>query len=277
MASPYAIYQYRGDNVASLATITIQTGSDPGDSNYEPASLVDENPAKVAKINSTTGAWLFDFGSAQRIDIAALIHHDFDAGADVKLQGNATNSWGAPTLSASFTIPAWIATGTSQRWPVNPWMDVTTATNYTTSGFRYWRLVITSNSQNLQLGEIWLGSSIRRFTRNIQWGLVRTQSIPTINNVTAFGIATTYPRGTTRRQYVASSVPSDVMATDLYAQFQSVGGNAYPWLFIMDGTVNDACLVRWLTTEQQMTAIAPNIWGMPLSIQEVGRGLRPGT
>jgi hypothetical protein len=54
MASSQSIYQLYTDEIARSATITIETGVDPGDTNYAPASLVDENPAKVAKIDSTT-------------------------------------------------------------------------------------------------------------------------------------------------------------------------------------------------------------------------------
>lgn len=276
MATATSIYQKWSDNVSPNATWSIETGTDPADTNYVASNLGDGSPAKVAKINSTTAAWLADFGTAQRIDIAALIHHNFDAGADVKIQGNATNSWGAPTFSMSFTIPTWLATGTTRRWPVNAWLDLTTSGSYSATGFRYWRIVITSNSQNVQLGEVWLSATIRRFTKNLQWGLRRRVTSPIIEHKTAFLSTTQYWRGTFQRRWDAQVNPNDSLQSTLFDQFHDQGGRAYPWLFILDGTVNDAAFVRWLTTEQEMQAIFVNGWSMPVSIEEVGRGLRPG-
>lgn len=71
------IYQRLSDEVARNATsITIHTGGvSPEDENYGPDNLVDENPAKVAKIEATTGAWLFSYNAKQPIELAALIHH----------------------------------------------------------------------------------------------------------------------------------------------------------------------------------------------------------
>jgi hypothetical protein len=62
------IYNRIEDEVARLAEITIGTGTTPSDP-YGPEALVDENPALVAKIDSTTGRWVFQYDSPQRIDI----------------------------------------------------------------------------------------------------------------------------------------------------------------------------------------------------------------
>lgn len=277
-----AIYQLYTDNTARTATLTIGTGSAPSEAEYQPASLVDDNPALVAKINSTTAAWIVDHGSATDVQIAALIHHDFDAGADVKIQRNATNSWGTPTMSVSFTIPTWQGSGAT-RWPVNPWLDLTSQTGYSGSGFRYTRIVITSNSQNVQMGQLWLGSTIRRFTRNMESGAQETRTRGVITNITGFGVETTYPRH--NPQWGCSfSLPllTDTLRSSLQTQWDNVGGTTYPWLFIPDGDVNACYLVKWAMTEERFARVLKASGHAGVSqadfvVQEVARGLRPGT
>jgi hypothetical protein len=275
VAALCAIYQRPSDHILRNATLTIQTGVDPGDTNYAPASLVDGNPAKVAKIDSTTGAWLADFGAAQRVDLVSLIHHDFDAGADVKIQGNATDSWGAPSFSASITIPTWYGR-TANPWPVTPWRDLTSASGYSATGFRYWRLVITGNSQNLQLGQWWLGPAIRHFDRNYRWHQVREVRSPLIRSRTAFGVDTIYSRGTHVVSFVLDQQPTTTFADELRTTWIEMGGGAEPWLFVPDPTLNEAYLVRWGSEMQSLTYDVNNVWAQSIQIDEVGRGLRPG-
>jgi hypothetical protein len=275
-----AMYSQVSDEVSRLATISIQTGTDPGDPNYEPTSLVDENPAKAAKIASTTGAWLFTFASAQRIDLASLIHHDFDAGVSVHLQGNASNSWGSPTLDAAFTIPAWLGSGTS-RWPVNPWLDLTTVPGYSTSGFQYWRLVITSNSQNLALGQTWFASLKRQLNPDLRWEFQRSIDKPIIENQTAWKVSTIYSRKTAIWSLDGDHLMDDALRDSLYAQFYDVDGRAHPWLFIPDAEVNASYLVRWKNPTRgpikySMGDSTTNLAQDHFAIEEVSRGMRLG-
>ena len=278
MASSSSIYNRRSDDVARNATITIETGTDPGDDDYAPSSLVDGNPAQVAKIDSTTGAWLFDHGSATDIKIAALIHHNFDAGADVKIQRNATNSWGSPSFEQSFTIPTWLGFGTG-RWPVNPWLDLTTDAQYDAGGWRYTRIVVTSNSQNLQLGEVWLGSAKRLLTPGVRYGLEKRYSRPVIENRTAYGISTIYTRGTRIWRLEGDRKFSTSQIADLEAHWEDVEGRVHPWLFIPEDITNEsgAYLVRYVETDLPLTFGEWQGADQRFVIQEVGRGLRPGS
>jgi hypothetical protein len=281
------IYQHYADEVARLATITIETGAvSPDDPAYGPTVLVDDNPAKVAKIDATSGSWLFAYDTPQRIDLAALIHHSFDATVDaeaaspagsVRIEGNATDDWTSPSFSAAFTIPPWFAVGT-RRWPVNPWLDLTQQSGYNSAGFLFWRLVIENNSQDIQLGQVWFGSQIRRFDPDLQWGLQVGGDKPQIENTTNFQVQTIYPRGTTIWKQDADLLADDVMAAAFEQHWYDVEGRGRPWLLIPSGPVaNDrAYLVRYATTDRQMTWNWENYHNIHLSFQEVGRGLRPG-
>lgn len=281
------IYQRASDEVAQNATITIEVGTDLEDDDYAPASLVDGNPAKVAKIGSVTGTWQFTFDSPQRVDLVALIHHNFDAGANVRLQGSSGGSPWTTDFEAAITIPSWLGSGTS-RWPVNPWRDLTLVSGYSASGFQYWRLVVTGNSQNLELGEIWLGSQIRRLSPDLRWEYVPMPRKPIIRHTTAFEVETLYSKGTTRWQLEGSIPQDDDLERDLEAHWYDVDGVAKPWLLIpqppgssssdiMTGRDNRAYLVRYASEQRPIPHIVHNTHENRLIVQEVGRGLRPGT
>lgn len=283
------IYQFYKDEVARLATISIEDDASPslsGGESYGPDSLVDDNPAKVAKIGATSGAWIFAYAEKQRIDIAALIHHTFDetpAGSpgsptpSVRLEGNATSDFSNPTFVATFTIPPWFGEGT-RRWPVNPYLVLTEVEGYDPEGFLFWRLVIENNSQNIQLGQVWFGSTIRRFDPDVRWGPRVVPDKPQIENRTSFGVSTIYPLGTTIWGYEADLQATDDLAEALEQHWYDVEGRARPFLLVPSGPgPDDRCyLVRYAITTRQAEWNFANTHVMRLAFQEVGRGLRPG-
>jgi hypothetical protein len=211
-----------------------------------------------------------------------LIHHNFDAdlgspAASVRIEGNATNSWTSPSFSASFT-PQWFASGT-RRWPINPYVDLTAASGYTTSGFLFWSIVVEGNSQNLQLGQVWFGQTIRRFDPDLRWGGSYGARKPEIENRTNFEVDTTYSRGTTLWQAEATLDATDELAAAIEQHWYDVEGRSRPWLLIPNGPIADdrAYLVKYATTERQMQWNFEHYNQMRLAFQEKGRGLRPGT
>lgn len=280
------IYQHYADEVARLAEVTIETGSavSPVDDDYGPESLIDDNPAKVAKIEDTTGAWLFEYDTPQVVELFSAIHHNFDETDDaagspapmVRLQANNINSWSAPLLDVQIVIPPWFSVGT-RRWPVNPWVDLTSQSGYDAAGFLFYRLLVENNSQNLQLGMVWFGSQIRRFDPDLRWGPTVGTFKPQIENRTSFEVATIYSRGTTIWQEDATLHGDDDMAAALELHWHDVGA-AQPWLIVPSGPISDdrAYLVRYATTAQQMQWNFEHSHDMQLSFREVGRGLRPG-
>lgn len=286
------IYQHYADEVARNATVTIETGSavSPADDDYGPESLIDDNPAKVAKIDDTTGAWLFEYPAKQVIQVAALIHSNFDStegsprspNTSVRLEGNNTDSWGSPAFSAEFTIPAWFSTG-ARRWPVNPYLVLPDLPGYDDDGFFFWRLVVEDNSENLQLGMVWFGETIRRFDPDLRWTGTSGPAVgldkPQIENRTSFGVSTIYSRGTTIFSEEADLLKTDVMAAALEQHWYDVEGRARPWLLIPSGPISDdrAYLVRYTTTDRQMQWNFIDTHAMRIGVQEVGRGLRPGS
>lgn len=290
MAEPAfnTIYQFYRDEVARLATITIEDDTSPSlaGEGYGPENLVDDNPAKLAKIDATSGAWIFEYPAKQVIEVAALIHHTFDETVDdsgspsealVRLEGNSSSDFSSPAFVAPFVIPAWFGVGT-RRWPMNPYLVLTDLEGYDPEGFQFWRLVIESNSQNIQLGQVWFGETLREFDPDVKWGLRIQPDKPLIENRTAFGVSTIYPRGTTIWAYEADLMATDDLADALEAHWYDQEGRARPFLLIPSGPgPDDRCyLVRYAMTDRQAQWNFQNVHDMHLAFQEVGRGLRPG-
>lgn len=283
------IYTHYADEVARLATsITIENDVSPslsGGDDYAPETLVDDNPAKVAKIEDTSGAWIFAYAAKQPIIIAGLIHHTFDEtvaspgspAPSVRLEGNSTNVWTNPTFVGEFPIPPWFGVGT-RRWPQNPWLDLSEVSGYDPTGFLFWRLVIENNSQNLQLGQVIFSSVKRQFDPDLQWGLSDTARKPLIEVRTAFEVSTIYSRATTIWQRDAGLRATPEMADAHELHWYDVEGRARPWLLIPSGPgATDRCyMVRYTMTDRQVQWNMDIQHDMRLSFQEVGRGLRPG-
>lgn len=288
MARANTILTHYRDEVGRLATVTVDVGTDPGDPNYGPDILVNDNPAQVAKILDPDGAWLLEMPARQPVTLAAILHHNLfptNSGSptiEVLLQGNQTDSWGSPSFEAAFAIPAAWNQGTTRAWPIQPWMDLTAQTGYEPLGFLFWRLLITSNDQDIQVGGLKLYSDHLILESDMREGWQRTQRKPIIRNTTAFQVTTKYSRGTTLWASDGSLfVPTDradLMETHWFDQ----DGSAYPFVIVPNGLRN-ACRFVERTEDFRETVRfysegddTENI-EIPFAVQELGRGLRPGT
>jgi hypothetical protein len=261
------IYGRYSDNVVPSATLSVQSGTE--DPDYLAANLADRVVAIPAQLTTTTGAWKLAYGAAQRIDVVALPHHNLTAGLNVRFQGNATDSWGSPTLDAAITIPAYRGDG----FPGGAWKDLTGVTGYTTAGFQYWRLVIVGvNAAPVKIGELIALSLKRTLNPNISWGAARKDERPIIENVTDYLVSTIYDLGVTRRTIAGELDTTDTGLADVRAWWEDTRGRARPFLLIPDEDVNEAWFVRWdgdLNPTLQITDRNT----IPLTFQEVSRGL----
>lgn len=283
------IYTNYSDEVARLAdSIEIENDTSPslsGGDDYGPATLIDDNPAKVAKINDTSGAWLYTYSEKQPIALALLIHGTFDEtvanpgspAPSVRLEGNNTSDFSSPAFAAEFIIPPWLGSGTG-RWPQNPWLDLTAASGYDDDGFFFWRLVAENQSQNIQLGLSLFYPTIRRFDPDLRWGLRTAATKPIIENATSFGVSTIYSRGTTIWKENAELRCDDAMAEAFENHWYDVDGRARPFGLVPSGPVrDDRCFfVRYAMTEREIAWNSQQHLDKVLAFQEVGRGLRPG-
>lgn len=262
-----AVYQHNSDHVGGLASAITATTED---TDYPAENIATADPTLPSKLTGTSGNWVFDFGAAQRVDIVAIIHHNIDAGLEVRIQGNATDVWTSPTLNEAFTIPAYFGDG----YPGCPWLDLTGATGYSTSGFRYWRLVVVgTNSAAVAVGTFWMGSLFRSLDPNIEWGVRIPRERKIIEHSTDYGVVNVYDLGVTVRRLEGNIDSPDSQHTAILAWWRDTKGRSLPFLLVPDGTVNEAWLVRWSGIQVEPTYQFLGRTVFPLSFTEVGRGL----
>lgn len=259
-------YLRPGDNVAAAATITVETGT--ADDGYPADNLVDLNPGKPARLVETSGAWLFDFGAAQSLDLVALIHHNLDAGLDVRIQGNDTDDWTTPALDEAITIPAAAADG----YPVCPFLDLTAITP---RSYQFWRLVVVdANAAPVAIGEVILGETIRELTVNVNWGARESEDRLIIEHTTDMGVSTIYDLGVRQRVFEGDVDTTDAGAAELRDLVRAARARVDPWLFIPDPDVNDAWFVRFADAKAlRRTMVFIDSNQLPFVVEEVSRGL----
>lgn len=262
-----AIYSHFEDNVAPNATVTVNSGTQ--DADYPAANLVDRLIVKPAQLTTTSGSWVLDFGAAQRVDWAALPMHNLTAGLNVRIQGNATNAWGGPTVDAAITIPTYRGDGL----PVPCWVDLTVAAGYSVGGFRYWRLVVVGvNAAAVKVGELLLISTKRTLNPNIDWGVRLPESRPVYDNRTPFGYANKYDMGVTLRKLEGTLDTTDAGLAALRAWWQSTRGTARPFAIVPDEDLNEAWVAEF-TGDLGATLVINNRNTIPITFEEVSRGL----
>lgn len=260
------LYCLPTDIVTANASIVGTTA----DGTYPATNLGDLDPAVPAKLTGTSGNWVFDFGSAQRVDVVAIIHHNLTAGLNVQIQGNATNAWGAPTLAASITIPAFGEDGQ----PANPFLDLTGVSGYSTSGFRFWRLLIgAASGANVAIGEFLLVSNKRTLTKNIRWGAEETEEHPVIEHETAHGVTRVYDLGVRRRRLRAELFISDANLALFRTLHRSAKGRVRPFLVVPNPSVNDAWFVRFDAASVNRQYVVTDRSTFTFGLEELSRGL----
>lgn len=261
------IYAHYGDNVAPNATVTVNTGTQ--DADYPAANLVDRLIVKPAQLTSTTGSWVLDFGSAQRVDWVALPIHNIDAALEVRIQMHATSSWGAPTVNEPIIIPTYREDGL----PVPCWLDLTDKTGYSAGGFRFLRLVVVgTNAAAIKVGELLAISTKRTLDPNINWPVQLPEQRPVYDNRTPFGYANKYDLGVTLRRLTANLDTTDAGLAALRAWWRSTKGTALHFAVVPDEDVNEAWVAEFVgDLSVQLTILDRNL--IPVTFEEISRGL----
>lgn len=132
MTVPRFIY----NDLGLTATLTSSTE----DTDFPKENVQHEHRTKIWKSTDLTSEYLtFDLGTAKTVDAVAIMNSNFNdfttTTPTVQFQGNATNSWGAPSVDESLTINAgtiikYIAGGSYRWWRLSMTGGVGTETVY---------------------------------------------------------------------------------------------------------------------------------------------------
>ncbi len=100
---------------------------------------------------------IIDLGSAQSVDLIAILGHNLPVTSVITVEGNATNSWGSPTYSKVLTWNSGIIA------------------EFISQSFRYFRLRFQTLVTGLEIGRIWLGHNSFTFLQGSTMGASPTK------------------------------------------------------------------------------------------------------
>lgn len=196
-----------------------------------------------------------DFGSAVSITDVAIIGHNFSDAAVVKIQGNASDSWGAPSVDETIT-----------------WREYIMDKNFTGGSFRWWRVTIADAANvdtYVELGYIFLGNNLTLgdiINREFSLIYIENSLVHESRTGQVFG-----DQGISRRLWTFS-LPhlegSEI--TDLDTMWESVG-KYRPFVFFIDetDTANNPPAFGIFSENWDWNHITRNIYNLSFPIFEV--------
>lgn len=271
------IYHYYTDNLIPDSTLRIETGTDTGDSDYAASKLGDLDPAELAKINSSTAAWVANLGSPQPLSDMQLVHHTVGEAVPVLFQAHDSDSWGSPLVSLPVTAPAWLGSGVG-RWPQNLNLMIADILGEVPV-LQYVRLLVTGNDQFVWAGQWVVNKATRRMADGWSWqsNFKRTIRSRVIENETAYGVKTIMSRGTKEVSFEAVHRMRGDDQDDMTAHFYDTEGKVYPWSLLPYGSADPRNYFgRWSSDSRADEQFAPGGWEHKFVFEEAARGLRPG-
>jgi hypothetical protein len=228
---------------------------------------VPSNPV-IYTVNPTR--LICDHGTAVRLDLVSFIHCNFPAGyAPTVARGSVV---GTALTSAVVTCPGPSEDGV----PSNPFVDLTTKVGY--ANYRYTWIDLPSTSTLLWLGHIRLSSHKREAPQHLGFSAKTTEKHPYLEHTTDADTQIGYSRGTRARLVKGLVRTDDAGFAWLQSWWRGCRGRLYPFLLILDDTVNEAMWVKWGVTSDvvfERTILFEDVHDLDLGWEEVGRGLRP--
>ncbi len=135
-------FYYDNKWIETAGTITASSEA----SGYPVTSLGDYIVATKWRSTGDSDEWVkIDFGSAVSITDVTIIDHNFTNAATVKIQGNASDSWGSPSVDETIT-----------------WRDYIMDKNFTGGSYQWWRVHIAdaANADTfVELGYLFIGNN----------------------------------------------------------------------------------------------------------------------
>ena len=265
------VYQLPSDQSVDDATLSLGTGSLA--SGYALSSLHDGSPGRPILLSAATTFYiLMDFGGSvtKAMKLFAFFAHNFDAGVQLVIQGNATNSWGAPTVNSTVTVPAVQADGRSTDFY---WMNTSQ-----TTALRWWRIgTTTTNSAAWKLGELWASATIRTLpARNLLDSSMRVRQVyRVIEHVTPSDVSLRYREALPRVVVEGNVEFTESGINTVMAWHAACFGRAVPTCFIPNDELSGVNGVYppyygiHASDELEKTSTGGDLWSMPLSLRSL--------
>jgi hypothetical protein len=276
-------YARPSDLITSAAAITV-SGAVSSDPNYGVGALFDGDPAKPLKFETVGPVRVvYDFGSARRVDAFSLPNHNLDAGTVCLVALNNLDSWASPSVQVEMTVGAQHLDGHR----ASPWALLTTASGYTTSGYRYASLFVPAQPRNIKLGETPIIATLREFDHEPQFGGNKGSLRRYLESLrTEFGVVRVNRRRIKQRFFNFSIKGNTPDYEAITALADDAGGLALAWFFTPDDAVQteNGLFVRFtpetaqrLTSQEEFFYLPGSgngfIENFPIEVEEVSRSL----
>lgn len=253
-----------------IKTVQKTLVADQEDTNFLSSNLQNDNYTKPWRTTEILTAHdvVNDFGVATLIDTVWLGNVNLTSSATVLIQANATDSWGAPTLSE--TVVTTSLGGAIRN--KNLYRELTTPTT-----LRFWRIQITDTGNPdgfYEVGEWFLGERVSLGTaQDLQTDLQIDIQRNNIIQQTEWLQKYAHERAE-RRRFTAEWIANTQAALDVFRTLEStIKGTSRPFVFVIDSSTTpvESFFVRMIG-EFTYTQRATNIWVIRLVLEEEGTG-----
>ncbi len=261
MSVPY--YLPWSGNLLRTATLSVVAG---GDSDYPIANVVDGNPAWPAKNSGTTLRIVADLGTATPAGLAAAIHHNLGNSTVLRLQGNATNVWTAPSLDVAFPT----RTGLVGGYRENALLDFRASV----ASYRYYSFVVPSaNAVAVWFGQLWLGVPINFHDdfRTDSYSIRRMNTV--LENLTYGEVSLRLNKGFVRRA-VTGTIRARLQDVQQYLDlFDALSGSAEPVLVMPDPAAPIGIMALLDQADITCSMVDVDAYDISVTFRELSRGV----
>jgi hypothetical protein len=233
-------------------------------SSGEATGYVDDNlasPARWKKWRSTTTTgdqwWKADLGANKNFQVLAAMNAVLHTGGTLKAQANASDSWGAPTISDTFSVPSpdftqvladWLSAVQSLRW------------------IRFYFTNVGAVSGFVELGAVFAGTYLEP-VRGVSDGVALRRVDPSIQRFAIGGQRSSVVRPKFHQISAAFQFQTQSARDDLRALYETTG-STIPALIGIDAS--DTSLNFYGTVQSPLAPQdrGPNLWDVPIEFTE---------
>ena len=144
---------------ANVANATVTASSESPDYLFSTA-LIDSRLSRTGRTLSDDSQWvLFTFAAAVDVDIVGIFGNNFTSAATVKIQANATDSWGSPSIDVEMTYTKNPYKTIDKGRDVGEWTHQFSSTE----SYKYWRISVNDAANPdtyIEMGFVFLDEAI---------------------------------------------------------------------------------------------------------------------
>ena len=120
---------------------------------FGPQNLLDGYKRPLCDVGASSVTFTIDLGLARHPRVLCLMNHNFSEGVTITLKANATDYWVMPSYSSAVSYME-----NNLYYTINiPDSD----------DYRYWRVIISGNASDIQIGEMYIGDCLAY--KNFYW------------------------------------------------------------------------------------------------------------